>query len=465
MLSGIFQGPSFLLRWTIAVALFALLITPGFTAAAGPKSASSKKTTRSSPVTKKTSTVKKPVKTVKTPTKKSKSPVISYKGKKSTKAVRKSTPVPPRPTVPPVPRPVALSFTPDGYPLLQHMPGFAHTLQGRVAGLGTGNEVIYYTLDPNLQRLAEKIVSQSKTPHVALVAIEPETGAILAMAERSILKKPLLLHSSFPAASLFKVVTAAAGIEKAALRPSTLIKFRGNTYSLERWNYLPDPRKDYRTMPLSEALGRSCNPVFGRVALNHLNSGLLRAYSASFGFNDTLPSDIHVPASYAFIPDDDYNLSRTAAGFGEIRISPMHAAALMAAVANGGLMPRPAFIRQILSPQGQVLYEHKPEILRHIVKPETAAALLHMMETTTTIGTSRREFMPAGRPVLPGIHVAGKTGTLSGNNPKGLNNWFIGAAPISNPKIAVAVITVDARGAGSKASHLARLILQKYLKG
>ena len=104
-------------------------------------------------------------------------------------------------------------------------------------------------------------------------------------------------------------------------------------------------------------------------------------------------------------------------------------------------------------------------MLRHIVKPQTAELLLEMMESTTTIGTSKREFMLAGRPTLPGIRVAGKTGTLSGKSPRGLNNWFIGAAPISNPKIAVAVITVDARGATNKASHLARLIIQKYLKG
>jgi hypothetical protein len=86
---------------------------------------------------------------------------------------------------------------------------------------------------------------------------------------------------------------------------------------------------------------------------------------------------------------------------------------------------------------------------------------MEMMRYTTTVGTSRREFMRGSSPTLGAIDVAGKTGTLTGDNPVGLNNWFIGAAPIQNPKIAVAVITVDPRSS-SKASHLGRLVLQKY---
>jgi hypothetical protein len=86
-----------------------------------------------------------------------------------------------------------------------------------------------------------------------------------------------------------------------------------------------------------------------------------------------------------------------------------------------------------------------------------------MMRNTTTIGTSRREFMRGSRPTLGNIEVAAKTGTLSGSDPVGLNNWFIAAAPISNPELAVAVITVDAKH-GAKASHLGRLVFQKFFR-
>jgi peptidoglycan glycosyltransferase len=81
-----------------------------------------------------------------------------------------------------------------------------------------------------------------------------------------------------------------------------------------------------------------------------------------------------------------------------------------------------------------------------------------MMTATTTIGTSRKEFL--GK--VP-WEVAGKTGTLKGDNPKGLNNWFIGAAPLENPRIAVAVIVINPSQVSSKASHIGRLILERYL--
>ena len=77
---------------------------------------------------------------------------------------------------------------------------------------------------------------------------------------------------------------------------------------------------------------------------------------------------------------------------------------------------------------------------------------------TTTIGTSRKEFL--GK--VP-WDVAAKTGTLKGENPKGLNHWFIGAAPLENPRIAISVIVIDPTQPTSKAAHLGRLILERYL--
>jgi cell division protein FtsI/penicillin-binding protein 2 len=133
----------------------------------------------------------------------------------------------------------------------------------------------------------------------------------------------------------------------------------------------------------------------------------------------------------------------------------------MSGIANGGMLPRPQIVDTIVSPDGTVIHKQKSEVLQRIVEESTAQSLMEMMRNTTTIGTSRREFMRGSTPTLGQIDVAGKTGPLSGDNPQGLNNWFIGAAPISNPQIAVAVITVDPRQS-SKASHLARLVFQRH---
>jgi len=367
----------------------------------------------------------------------------------------------------PIPKlePVDIDLRPNGTVRLEKLPQFSTTFAGKVAGVSDRNDFVFYSLDPDLQRFTNALLKKSRAPHVAVVAMEPDTGKILAIAEKSNSIADLSLHTGFPAASIFKIVTTAAALEQGRVSPSSPIKFRGGTYTLNQWNYNPSPKKDRRSMPLYEALAKSCNPVFARVALNHLNPDLLRRYAGFFGFNTALGFDSPLPESSALIPESDFALSRTAAGFGDVTLSPIHAATLMAGVANDGVLPRPSLVERVVSKNGDVLYQSKPSFVQRLVKPETAETLLRMMEYTTTIGTSRREFMKKNRPVLPGIRVAAKTGTLSGKNPTGVNNWFVAAAPAEAPRIALSVIVVNPQGIDTKASHIGRLIIQQYLGG
>jgi peptidoglycan glycosyltransferase len=345
---------------------------------------------------------------------------------------------------------------------LTRAPSFNGRIGDRHASVTPRKNIVFYTLDPDLQEFVSRTVSQANANHVAIVALNPRTGAILAIAGRSQTIPDIEYHAGFPAASLFKVVTAAAAVEEAGIDPDSLVSFRGGTYTLNHFNYLPNPKVDRRIMSVGEALGRSCNPVFGRLGIKHLNGSILARYAQRFGFNRSLNLEVPMPSSSAQIPTDDlFELSRTSAGFGEVRISPVHAAALVAGVANGGLLPRPYLIDRVTDADGVTIEKTQPEALQRIVQPETARSLVEMMRYTTTIGTSRREFMRGGRPALGDIEVAGKTGTLSGSNPPGLNNWFIGAAPLNNPELAVAVITVDAQHS-AKASKLGRIVMQRY---
>jgi peptidoglycan glycosyltransferase len=357
---------------------------------------------------------------------------------------------------------VDLSGSSNGALRLSRAPSFISKIGDRHASMTPRNNVVFYTLDPELQEFVSQTVSRANAAHVAVVALNPKTGAILAIAGRSASIPGIEYHAGFPAASLFKVVTAAAAVEEAGISPDSLVQFRGGTYTLNQWNYLPNPKADRRVMSVGEAMGRSCNPVFGHLGIKYLNGSILARYAQKFGFNRPLQFEVPMPSSAAQIPSNDtFELSRTSAGFGEVRISPVHAAALVAGVANGGLLPRPYLIDRITDADGVTLEKTQPEALQRIVQPETAKTLLEMMRYTTTIGTSRREFMRGGRPALGDIEVAGKTGTLTGSNPAGLNNWFIGAAPINNPELAVAVITVDA-AYSSKASRLGRLVMQRH---
>jgi membrane peptidoglycan carboxypeptidase len=350
----------------------------------------------------------------------------------------------------------------DGDIALSERPRFEKRLGDRYASITKKNNFVFYTLDPELQEHVSRIVAQAQASHVAIVAMNPSNGAVLAIAGKSNSIEDIEYHAGFPAASLFKVVTAAAAVERAGIAPHSLIPFRGGNYTLNQANYYPDARRDQRVMSVGEALGRSCNPVFGHIGVKYLNGQILSRYARQFGFNRNLQFEAPLPESSAWIPQDDlYELSRTSAGFGEVRVSPIHAATFMSGIANGGMLPRPQIIDTVVSPDGTVIHKQKSEALQRIVEESTAESLMEMMRNTTTIGTSRREFMRGSTPTLGPIDVAGKTGTLTGDNPQGLNNWFIGAAPIRNPQIAVAVITVDPRHS-SKASHLARLVFQRY---
>jgi peptidoglycan glycosyltransferase len=344
---------------------------------------------------------------------------------------------------------------------LTSTPTFSSRIGGRFASITPNSNVVFYTLT-ELQDFVVDLVSHARAPHVAVVAMNPKTGAILAIAGKSPSIPNIEYHAGFPAASLFKVVTAAAAVEQVGLEPNTLIPFRGGTYTLNQHNYLPNQNADRRIMSVGEAMGRSCNPVFGHIGVKYLDGSILARYANKFGFNRSLNFEVPLPVSEAQIPEGNLlEFSRTAAGFGEIYLSPVHAAALISGVANGGLLPKPRIVDQIVTVDGVTIGRSQPEALQRIVQPDTANSLIEMMRYTTTVGTSKRAFMQGGMPALRNIDAFGKTGTLSGKNPSGLNNWFIGAAPSNDPEIAVVAVTVNAPYS-SKASRIGRMVMQRF---
>lgn len=396
----------------------------------------------------------------------SKKPKTVYKSVRLSKSKKVAPPeiyVPKQKVPADIRTPVDLAYTDAGEILFNDLPHFNAVYRGKVTGISSENDYIMYSLDPDLQRYAVQLVNETQSPHIAIVAMEPQTGRILALAERSHVIDHPVLHSGFPAASLFKIVTASAALETGTIVPFSKVFFRGGTYTLDKTNFAPDEKRDRLSMTVAEALGKSCNPVFARIALKYLSPNLMRHYANSFGFNSPLQFEAPLPKSIAYVPDDDFGLSRTAAGFGDVTISPLHAVTMMAAIANGGMMPKPKLVDQVLSSSGNLKYQDRSSTgSRRALRPDTARTLLRMMEATTTVGTSRRAFMAGNKPLLP-VSVAGKTGTLRGDNPKGLNNWFIAAAPIESPKIAVSVIVVNPASVSAKASQIGRRVIESYL--
>jgi peptidoglycan glycosyltransferase len=119
----------------------------------------------------------------------------------------------------------------------------------------------------------------------------------------------------------------------------------------------------------------------------------------------------------------------------------------------------------VIDGEGRTLHEAGTAFVGRVASADTAAALLEAMSVTVESGTARKAFRDgAGRPLLPGIRVAGKTGTLNGRDPFRAYSWFVGVAPVERPEVAIAVLIVNEPKWRIKSAPAAALVLQKYFE-
>jgi len=330
-----------------------------------------------------------------------------------------------------------------------------------VAPLGSGRAIL--TVVPGLQQQLEKVLSDNRVPWGATVLIEPRTGRVLALAEHS-QKQPGRHNLSFqalaPAASVFKIVTSAALLER-GIGPESEVCYHGGKYRIARANLRDDPRRDHRCITLTSALGHSANVVFAKLADRDLTAEMLRGMADRFFFNAPIPFLHAIDVSPAHISSDPFELATTAAGFGPVRLSPLHAALLASVVANGGLFVPPALVE---STEGVAAPD--PAQPTRVVDRTVAESLAAMMRTTVTEGTARRAFRDRRiGPVLGDVTVAGKTGSLAEPNPYRDYSWFVGFAPVENPRVAVATVVVNERLWRVRAPYVAREALRAFFNG
>jgi cell division protein FtsI/penicillin-binding protein 2 len=328
-----------------------------------------------------------------------------------------------------------------------------------VAPLGAGRAVL--TTVPRLQGRIEKLLAEYRVPWAAAVMLEPGTGRVLAMAEHSQRepgRRGLSLEARAPAASVFKIVTSSALLRR-GFEPGAEVCYHGGEHRVKPALLADDPRRDRRCLSLSSALGKSANVVFAKLADRALNATLLRAEADRFLFNQPIPFAQRVETSRAEIPEEPFALATTAAGFGPVRLSPLHGALVAAIVANGGVFVPP---RVVASSSGA---EPVPAASsRRVLDERVAAELATMMRTTTTEGTGRKAFRaPRSRQsALAGLTVAGKTGSLSEQDPFRDYSWFVGFAPADNPRVAFAVVVVNDHNWRVKAPWVARAAVEAW---
>lgn len=324
-----------------------------------------------------------------------------------------------------------------------------------------------YTFDPQLQKKMESLFQAYRPDYGALVAIEPNTGRVLSVISYSIhedMMDNLALRATFPAASIFKVVTAAAAIAEKKFSPSTMIPFSGRNHTLFRHHILNTSHWT-RTMSLKEAFALSVNTVFGKIGAYAIGAEGLRNYANRFGFNRKIAADVPVQEGKVSIIDDPWALAETASGYTrDNTMSPLQGALIAAAVANDGLMMEPFAVQSVHNKNGDLLYEGKSHLASQTVDAATAAEIRELMRETITHGTSRRAFRGFFRKSFSQMDVGGKTGSLSGIDPAGKYDWFVGYANFSGKSMALATLTIHEKLWRVKSSYIARKAIENYFE-
>lgn len=337
---------------------------------------------------------------------------------------------------------------------------------GSSEGTSQAGAKIFLALDPRLQKEIFDLFRRYDPPYGVFAAMEPKTGRVLALVgyRQGGESDPWLpLKAIYPAASLIKVVTAAAALEKGSISPWDEISYRGGISRITRRGLRSRSGRGVPTMTLEEAIAKSANSVFGKVTVDFVGSETLEEFLEKFGFDQQIPFGLPVEPSHGEVPSDKFHLARTGAGFGEVYVSPLHMAMIMSAISSSGEMPRPILIERVEDPEGNLLYEAEPAKWRDTVSPGTADALLKMMVKTIEAGTSRRAFgTPDTTPLLRDMEVAGKTGSLSGWSPRMRFEWFTGAAPVQDAKIAVAALVVNSNHWKIKGSYVGKEAFSAY---
>jgi cell division protein FtsI/penicillin-binding protein 2 len=331
---------------------------------------------------------------------------------------------------------------------------------------------IEYTFDTELQEAMESAFRTYRPDYGAFVAIDPATGRVLSMVSYSLegdLKENLALRATFPSASVFKVVTASAAIAEGKLSANSVISFNGRNHTLYRQNILKDKLTRWtRYMTMKEAFARSVNTVFGKIGAFSVGPTTMRAYADRFGFDRQIASDVPVQEGHAPISDDPWKLAETASGYTrENTMSPLQGALIAAAIANDGLMMEPFVVQSVRSADGLDLYRGVPKVSMQTVDAGTASQLRELMRQTVVRGTSTRSFKRFFRGQLANLEVGGKTGSLTGMDPQGKYDWFVGYGRTGvpgRPAIAVAALTVHKKFWRVKSSYVARMAMEKYFK-
>jgi cell division protein FtsI/penicillin-binding protein 2 len=247
---------------------------------------------------------------------------------------------------------------------------------------------VEYGLEYESHERMERLFRSYRPDYGAFVAMDATTGRILSLISYTRdggKMDNLALRASFPAASIFKVVTAGAALDMDKANPNTIVPFNGSYHTLYKRNVEETkPNRWTRRMTLREAFGRSVNVFFGKLGLFYIGPQDLLDYAERFRFNQPIRSDIPVEMGHAKISaDDPWSVVTAASGFTrENTMSPIQGAMIAAAVANDGVMMEPYLVEAMTDQKGVMIYQAEPRQASIAVEPRSAAELRVLVRET-----------------------------------------------------------------------------------
>lgn len=315
-----------------------------------------------------------------------------------------------------------------------------------------------------------KTLTRGKPQRIAIVVMEADTGKIIAMTGFDLANADAnpCIDSDYPAASIFKIVTASAAVEALNYKPDTQLYFNGNKYTLYK-RQLKDVKNKYTyKISFSRAFAESVNPVFGKIGKNYLGKEKLDSFATAFGFNKAVNFELPFNSGDFKTNNKEYHLAELGCGFNhDTTISPIFGAMLTSAVVNSGNIMLPSIIEHVTDSDGTIIYKNKETKYLTAIKPETATIMTELMQRTISKGTAKKSFRGASRDkVLSNLIIGGKTGSLYDRKHIVKYDWFTGFAKDKKTKksIALSVVVGHRKYIGTRATSYGKMILKQYFK-
>ena len=319
-----------------------------------------------------------------------------------------------------------------------------------------------------LERL--KTLKRGKPQRIGVLAMEPSSGRIITMAgfDLSDPEANPCIDGDYPAASIFKIITAAAAVETRGYTPNTPLYFNGGKYTLYK-RQLKEKKNRYTTkVSFAHAFADSINPVFGKIGSLYLGGDTLKKYARLFGFNCPITSEVSFEPGAVTITDQKYQWAEVGCGFNKTTtISPLFAAMVTSTIVNSGTRTTPWIIERVSDIHGKALYEKEGSAATRAVKPETANTVMQLMTRTVATGTASKSFRGFKRDAtLSKLSLGGKTGSLYNESHTVKYDWFTGFGREKNgeKQIVVAVIVGHRKYIGTRASRYGRMIFKEYFE-